>query len=98
VYDGYGSTEGGVVILRIADMPKGALGVAAEDTKVLDPETGEECPRATFDEERRLLNANEAIGELVNTSGVSSFEGYWRNEEANRARVRDGIYRTGDLA
>jgi hypothetical protein len=32
-------------------MPKGALGVAAEDTKVLDPETGDECPRATFDEE-----------------------------------------------
>lgn len=97
VSDAYGSTEGGIFVVRTAGMPKGSLGVASEDTIVLNVETGEECPRAEFDEQGRLLNANEAIGELVNTSGVSSFEGYWKNEEANRKRVEGGVYHTGDL-
>jgi fatty-acyl-CoA synthase len=63
VIDGYGSTEGGAHISRTPDMPKGALGVApTEGTAVLDPETGDECPRARFDDEGRLLNPDEAIG------------------------------------
>ena len=79
-------------------MPSGSLGVAAQDTiAVFDPETGEECPRARFDESGRLLNAEEATGEIVNTGG-GTFEGYWKNDEANRERLRDGAYWTGDLA
>ena len=31
---------------------------------------------------------SEAIGEIVSTSGAAGFEGYWRNEEAEHARVR----------
>jgi fatty-acyl-CoA synthase len=97
VGDGYGSTEGGVHISRTPDMPNGALGVAGEDTMIRDPETGEECPRARFDADRHLLNAEEAIGEIVNRSGTKTFEGYYKNDDANAARVRDGWYWTGDL-
>jgi fatty-acyl-CoA synthase len=43
------------------------------------------------------LNAEEAIGELANTETAKSFEGYWRNEEANEERTREGIYWSGDL-
>ena len=65
---------------------------------MVDAETGEECPRARFDEHGRLLNAEEAIGELVSQTGATGFEGYWRNSEAEAARVRNGWYWTGDLA
>lgn len=98
VTDNYGSTEGGVSVIRMPGMPAGALGMGPPGTMVLNAETGKECPAARFDEAGRLLNADEAIGELVNTGGGAGFEGYWRNDEANSARVRDGVYWTGDLA
>jgi fatty-acyl-CoA synthase len=97
VVDSYGSTEGGVAITRTPDTPEGALGVAPPGVVILDPETKEECPRARFGEDGRLLNAEEAIGELANTETAKSFEGYWRNEEANEERTREGIYWSGDL-
>jgi fatty-acyl-CoA synthase len=98
VTDSYGSTEGGATVQRTPDTPPGALGRAPEGTVVLDAATGEECPTARFDEAGRLLNAEEAIGELVSKSGGAGFEGYWRNDEAERARLREGWYWTGDLA
>ncbi len=98
VTDSYGSTEGGATVQRTPDTPAGALGRAPEGTVVLDPGTGVECPPARFDERGRLLNAEEAIGELVSKGGGAGFEGYWRNGEAERARLREGWYWTGDLA
>ena len=95
--DGYGSTEGGATVQRVPDTPKGSLGLGPEGTVILDPETGEECPRAEFDAQGRLLNPLEAIGEIVNKNGAAGFEGYYKNDEANEARVRDGYYWTGDL-
>jgi fatty-acyl-CoA synthase len=98
VIDSYGSTEGGAIVQRTPDMPRGALGRGAEGMAVLDPETGAERPAGRFDADGRLLNPDEAIGELVNRLGATGFEGYWNNDEANTARVHDGIYWTGDLA
>ena len=98
VQDAYGSTEGGAAIQRTPDTPRGALGRALPGTMIVDSETGEECPRAVFDERGRLLNAEEAIGELVSQTGATGFEGYWRNADADRARIRNGWYWTGDLA
>ncbi|MGP0032774.1 MAG: AMP-binding protein [Acidimicrobiales bacterium] len=98
VTDGYGSTEGGAAVSRTPDTPAGALGPAPEGTVVLDTVTGVECPRAQFDERGRLLNAEAAIGEIVSTTGGAGFEGYWHNEEAERARLRHGWYWSGDLA
>jgi fatty-acyl-CoA synthase len=98
VTDAYGSTEGGATVARTPDTPPGALGRAPEGTVVLDPATGDECPAARFDEHGRLLNAEEAIGELVSKTGGTGFEGYWRNDDAERARLREGWYWTGDLA
>jgi fatty-acyl-CoA synthase len=98
VTDAYGSTEGGAAVSRTPDSPPGALGRAPEGTVVLDAATGAECPPARFDEKGRLLNAEEAIGELVSKTGGAGFEGYWRNDEAERSRLRDGWYWSGDLA
>lgn len=96
--DGYGQTETGASIVRVPDMPKGSLGVAAQPTiSVRNSETRRECPPARFDADGRLLNAEEATGEIVN-SGGGTFEGYYNNPEANAERLRDGAYWTGDLA
>jgi len=99
VGDGYGSTEGGANIIRTPDMPKGALGVGPEGmgTCILDPDTGDECPPARFDDAGHLLNPEEAIGEIVSKHGDKIFEGYYKNDEANAQRVHDGWYWTGDL-
>jgi fatty-acyl-CoA synthase len=98
VQDAYGSTEGGAAVQRTPDTPRGALGRALPGTKIVNVDTGEECPRAVFDENGRLLNAEAAIGEMVSETGATGFEGYWRNAEAEQARVKNGWYWTGDLA
>ena len=98
VQDAYGSTEGGAAVTRTADTPRGALGRALPGTLILDSETGQECARARLDQYGRLVNAEEAIGEMVSKTGGAGFEGYWHNDEANAARLRNGWYWTGDLA
>jgi len=99
VVEGYGSSEGAVVIQPFNGMPAEALGRPKEgqDVSVHDPGTGEECPRARFDEHRRLLNAAEATGEIVGRNVLSSFEGYYANPAADTERARSGWYWTGDL-
>ncbi len=98
IIDGFGSTEMGVVISRTPDMPAGSLGRARDDdTVVLNPATEEECPPAVFDANGHLANPDEAIGELVNKAGLASFEGYYKNDEANAQRSRHGWFWSGDL-
>jgi fatty-acyl-CoA synthase len=45
-----------------------------------------------------VASGEEEVAVLVNRLGASGFEGYWNNDEANRSRVHDGVYWTGDLA
>jgi fatty-acyl-CoA synthase len=97
VQDNYGSTESGASVQRVPDQPKGALGRAPEGTFILDPETCEEKPPAEFDDNGRLLNPDECIGEIVNKNPNINFEGYYKNEEANAQRIRNGWYWSGDL-
>lgn len=99
VVDGFGSSEGEIQIVRTPETPPGSLGVSArEGTVVMDPETLTECPRARFDADGVLLNADEAVGEIVQLDGAKLFEGYWNNPEADAARLRHGWSWSGDLA
>jgi fatty-acyl-CoA synthase len=97
--EGYGQSEGGANVNAVPGMPKNALGrpVGGVDMAVISPTTGEECPRARIDGNGRLLNAGEAIGEIVNRSGRGKFEGYYRHPGAEQERLRNGWYWTGDL-
>ncbi len=45
-----------------------------------------------------MTNAEDAIGELVNTSGTGLFAGYYNDREATDARVHHGMFWSGDLA
>ncbi|MEU0898398.1 long-chain-fatty-acid--CoA ligase [Streptomyces massasporeus] len=93
--EGYGSSEGGAAIPWSPGTPPGAVGRAAPGLVVLDEETREECPAGVFDGAGRLLNGDEAIGELVNR-GPSPFEGYWRNPRAEAERRRWGSPRSSE--
>ncbi|HEY6473867.1 MAG TPA: AMP-binding protein [Acidimicrobiales bacterium] len=97
--EGYGQSEGGAAVNPVVGMPKGALGrpVDGVDLAVISPETNEECVRAEFGPDGQLLNAGQAIGEIVNRSGRGSFEGYYRRQDAEAERLRGGWYWTGDL-
>jgi fatty-acyl-CoA synthase len=99
VVEGYTSSEGGVSINPFPGMPQDALGRPPDgaDVAVIDPETGVECARARFGPGRELLNASEAIGEIVRRDSVTSFEGYYANEEADALRTRNGWFWSGDL-
>ncbi len=97
VIDSYGSTEGAVAIARVPGMPPGSLGMGAPGTVILNAETGQETPPARFDVHGKLLNADEAIGEIANVQSAPTFEGYYKNPEAYAARVRNKTYWTGDL-
>jgi fatty-acyl-CoA synthase len=98
VRDSYGSTEGVIVIRRAPSMPAGALGRTDDTVKVVNPETGRECPPVRFDAGGRPLNLHDAVGEIVETAVAHGFEGYYKNEAATSERLRDGWYWSGDLA
>jgi fatty-acyl-CoA synthase len=72
--------------------------VAEPGTLVIAPDTLRDCPPAKFDAHGTLLNAEEAIGEIVDTNGAGKFEGYYNNPEATAKRVRNGWTWSGDLA
>jgi fatty-acyl-CoA synthase len=99
IVEGYGSSEGAISMTRIPGTPRQAIGVPPPGTEVaiVDPVSGEECPVARIDEGGRLLNASEAIGEIVSRNGATRFEGYYANEQAEAERTRGGWFWSGDL-
>ncbi|MFV8170130.1 AMP-binding protein [Mycolicibacterium peregrinum] len=98
LFEGYGSSEGGGAVVLAPDMPPGALGRPAhQGVAIIDPETLNDCAPAVFDEHGRVLNPDEAVGEIVDKFGTRTFEGYYKNDEANAERIRNGWYWTGDL-
>jgi fatty-acyl-CoA synthase len=98
VWDGFGSTEGAIIITREDGCPPGSLGRGFPGVAIYNPDTLTECPPARFDEDGALINAGEAIGELVNTTGAGLFAGYYNDPDATDERLRHGMFWSGDLA
>ncbi len=98
LFEGYGSSEGGGAVVLAPDAPAGALGRPAHDGVVIvDPQTLMECAPAVLDEHGRVRNPDDAVGEIVDKFGTRTFEGYYRNDDADAERIRNGWYWTGDL-
>jgi fatty-acyl-CoA synthase len=98
VWDGFGSTEGAVIVTREDNCPLGSVGKGFPGVAIYDPETVAECPTAEFDATGALINGDKAIGELVNTTGAGLFQGYYKDKSATADRLRNGMYWSGDLA
>ncbi|QZT65809.1 AMP-binding protein [Mycolicibacterium austroafricanum] len=98
LFEGYGSSEGGAVATPDPAAPPAALGRPVhDDVVVVHPETLSLCPTAVLDAGGRVLNPDEAVGEIVDRRGAANFEGYYRNDAADAERVRNGWYWSGDL-
>jgi fatty-acyl-CoA synthase len=97
IIDVFGSTEGAIALDRTGNRPRTSIGRLRQGIMVVGDD-GNEAPRAQFDPDHRLLNADRCVGEIVNTLGVGPFEGYYRNDEAMAQTTRDGWYWSGDLA
>jgi fatty-acyl-CoA synthase len=98
VWDGFGSTENAVIVTREPGTPKGSLGKGFPGVAIYNSDSVTECPPAVFDDNGALINADDAVGELVNTSGQGFFSGYYKDDSATEDRMRHGMYWSGDLA
>ncbi len=98
VMDGFGSTELAIIITRAEGTPRGSIGQGVGAVAIYDSETLQECAVAEFDQNGALVNADQAVGELVNTEGAGYFQGYYNDTSANDERMRHGMYWSGDLA
>ncbi|BBX64372.1 acyl-CoA synthetase [Mycobacterium saskatchewanense] len=98
VEDGFGSTENAVIVIREPGTPRGSIGRGIDGVAVYNSDTVTECAVAQFDADGALVNADDAVGELVNTAGSGFFTGYYNDPEANAERMRHGMYWSGDLA
>lgn len=96
VVEGFGSTEGGASTMRAIGDPPGTVGAALDELKIIG-ETGQECEPACIDENGRFLNYSKAVGEIINTGGIGTFEGYYKNTEATAAKTRNHMFHTGDM-
>ena len=84
VEDGFGSTENAVIVIREPGTPKGSIGKGVDGVAVYNSDTVTECAVARFDADGALTNADEAVGELVNTTGSGFFTGYYNDPRSQR--------------
>lgn len=97
VIDGFGAAEAGFGFPRRPDDPPGSVGMPPSEVKVFRND-GTACPPARFDASGRLLNAGECVGEIVNTTGIGRFEGYWNTPRPRRAACATGCTGRGTSA
>lgn len=98
LFESYGSSEGTIHIVPVEGAPANALGKPQVGYEAdIIAEDGTVCPPAQFDEDDRLLNPADAIGEIVSRKGALRFEGYYNNPEAAADKIRGEDFYTGDL-
>jgi fatty-acyl-CoA synthase len=98
MFELYGSTEAAISTFRRKGDPRGCVGEVTDDAvKILDP-SGKECAPAQIGPDGKLLNYEQAVGEICRVaSDTSLFQGYFDNPKANAEKYRDGVYHSGDL-
>lgn len=98
VMDGFGSSEFAVIVVREDGTPPGSIGKGWDGVAIYHAHSVTECATAVFDEFGSLANFDDAVGELVNTTGGGAFSGYYNDPDATNERMRHGMYWSGDLA
>ena len=98
VMDGFGSSEFAVIVVREDGTPPGSIGKGWDGVAIYHADPVTECATAVFDETGALANFDDAVGELVNTTGGGAFGGYYNDPDATNERMRHGMYWSGDLA
>ena len=97
VVDGFGSSEFAVVVMR-EDGPAGVDRQGYPGVASYHADTVTDVRQPCSTRHGALANFDEAVGELVNTSGVGGFTGYYNDPAATDERMRHGMYWSGELA
>jgi fatty-acyl-CoA synthase len=98
MFELYGSTEAAISTFRRRGDPRGSLGEVSDPAvRILDAR-GQECPPAQLDASGRIANRAEAVGEICRVgAGTGLFQGYFSDPAADAAKLRGGVYHSGDL-
>ena len=98
MFELYGSTEAAISTFRRSGDPRGSVGEVRDAAVKILNERGEECENARLDEDGRILNYEQAVGEICRVApDTALFQGYFDNPKANSEKYRDGVYHSGDL-
>jgi fatty-acyl-CoA synthase len=98
MFELYGSTEAAISTFRRKGDPRGSVGeILDAAVKIVDPH-GNECPPAELGADGKLLNYEQAVGEICRVApDTGLFQGYFDNPKANDDKFRNGVYHSGDL-
>lgn len=98
IYEIYGSTEAVITTANKPGDPIDSVGKVTNSVVILDEEE-RICPPGIADENGRLLNYYEAVGEIAKkvNDGTLRFDGYFDNTDATHKKFRNGYYHSGDL-
>ena len=98
MFELYGSTEAAISTFRRKGDPRGSVGeVQDPNVKILRAD-GSECPPAEIDPDGKILNYEQAVGEICRVApDTGLFQGYFENPDATSSKYRDGVYHSGDL-
>jgi len=98
MFELYGSTEAAISTFRRIKDPRGSVGEIEDSAVTILAPAGGECPPAQVDSDGKILNYEDAVGEICRVAPDSSlFQGYYDNPKANNDKFRDGVYHSGDL-
>jgi len=99
IYEAYGSTEAPVTTVVFPGDLAGSVGRLRDRKVVILNERDEPCPPGVTDDQGRLRNYEEAVGEIakkINRDNIF-FDRYVNNPEASDKKFRGGYFRSGDL-
>jgi fatty-acyl-CoA synthase len=98
VYEIYGSTEAVIATANRPGDPIESVGRIDESVCILD-ERDRECAPAVVDAAGKLLNYEQAVGEICRRVGADNlrFDGYHGKADATARAFRGGVYHSGDL-
>jgi fatty-acyl-CoA synthase len=94
----YGSTEAAISTFRRSGDPRGSVGEVADPAIQILDGAGNEMPAARLDENGRITNYEESVGEICRLgTDAGLFQGYFDNDEATDDKYHDHVYHSGDL-
>ena len=94
----YGSTEAAISTFRRSGDPRGSVGEVTEPAVQILDGSGNQMPAARLDENGRITNYEEAVGEICRLgTDAGLFQGYFDNDEATDDKYHDHVYHSGDL-
>jgi fatty-acyl-CoA synthase len=98
IYELYGSTEAPITTANKPGDPIESVGQISDAVVILNEE-GNPCPPGKVDAEGKLLNYEEAVGEICKKMPKENvfFDGYFDNAKASESKFRGGYFHSGDL-